>query len=105
MDHRTAFVLPEKLDPRKAAPLTCAGITAFNAVRKAGVGKEKGDQGWLGVVGCGGLGQLGESYYLPCSFVRSFVGVVVVILLFPSIFRTIMSVGAARDDCQIMSNP
>jgi alcohol dehydrogenase, propanol-preferring len=56
VDHKTAFVLPDDLDAKKAAPLTCAGITAFNAVRRPGLKEGQ----WLGVVGCGGLGQLGR---------------------------------------------
>jgi alcohol dehydrogenase, propanol-preferring len=58
VDHKTAFVLPEDLDATKAAPLTCAGITAFNAVRRPGLKEGQ----WLGVVGCGGLGQLAVRY-------------------------------------------
>jgi D-arabinose 1-dehydrogenase-like Zn-dependent alcohol dehydrogenase len=56
VDYRSAFVLPEKLDARRAGPLLCAGITAYNAVRKP----ELKEGQWLVVVGCGGLGQMGE---------------------------------------------
>ena len=63
VDYRSAFVLPEKLDASKAGPLLCAGITAYNAVLKPEL---KEDQ-WLAVVGCGGLGQMGEQ--IPWSTV------------------------------------
>lgn len=51
------FVLriPEALDPARAAPLLCAGITTYSPLRhwKAGRGKK------VGVVGLGGLGHMG----------------------------------------------
>lgn len=56
VDPNAAFKLPEGIDVVKAAPLCCAGITAFNGVKNAEL--QKGQ--WLAVVGCGGLGQLGE---------------------------------------------
>lgn len=47
--------IPEELDAVQAAPLMCAGVTAYGAVRKAGLGP-----GRLGAVfGCGGLGLYG----------------------------------------------
>jgi len=56
VDYRAATVLPDALDASKAAPLFCAGITAYNAVRTPGLKEGQ----WLAVIGCGGLGQMGE---------------------------------------------
>ena len=50
--------MPESLDPIKAAPLLCAGITTFNALRHAGA--LSGDV--VAVQGVGGLGHLGIQY-------------------------------------------
>jgi D-arabinose 1-dehydrogenase-like Zn-dependent alcohol dehydrogenase len=46
--------IPEGLDPFEAAPLGCAGVTTFNAVRSAGVPAG----GRVAVFGIGGLGHL-----------------------------------------------
>jgi len=53
---RDAFVYhrPATLDPAAVAPLMCAGVTVWEPLRTAGVGK--GTR--LGVVGLGGLGHL-----------------------------------------------
>ena len=53
---REEFVLqvPEGLDPARAAPLLCAGITVYSPLRQANVGP--GSR--VGVVGIGGLGHL-----------------------------------------------
>ena len=45
--------IPDKLDPMEAAPLMCAGVTAYGAVRKAAL--EPGKR--CAVFGVGGLGQ------------------------------------------------
>ena len=54
---REHFVLdvPESLDPARAAPLLCAGITTYSPLRhwNAGPGKR------VGIVGLGGLGHMG----------------------------------------------
>lgn len=50
-----AVPIPEGLDPVTAAPLLCAGVTAYGAVRKAEL--EPGRV--CAVFGCGGLGQYG----------------------------------------------
>lgn len=47
--------MPESLDPAEAAPLLCAGITTFNALRHSGA--MPGDL--VAVQGIGGLGHLG----------------------------------------------
>lgn len=50
--------IPEDLTSAEAAPLLCAGITTFNALRHSGVGP--GDL--VAVLGIGGLGHLGVQY-------------------------------------------
>lgn len=50
--------LPENLDFVEAAPLMCAGLTVFSALRHAGF--EPGDR--VAVVGLGGLGEMGVLY-------------------------------------------
>jgi alcohol dehydrogenase len=49
---------PDDLDPIGSAPLLCAGVTTFNALRHTGAGP--GDI--VAVVGVGGLGHLGIQY-------------------------------------------
>jgi D-arabinose 1-dehydrogenase-like Zn-dependent alcohol dehydrogenase len=50
--------IPETLDAAEAAPLLCAGITTFNALRHSGA--SPGDV--VAVVGIGGLGHLGVQF-------------------------------------------
>lgn len=50
IDPKTAIVLPKKMDASLAAPIFCAGITAYNAVKAANL--QPGE--WLAVLGCGG---------------------------------------------------
>lgn len=50
--------MPESLDPAEAAPLMCAGITTFNALRHSGA--LPGDL--VAVQGIGGLGHLGVQF-------------------------------------------
>ncbi len=50
--------MPEGLDDAEAAPLLCAGITTFNALRHSGAGP--GDL--VAVLGIGGLGHLGIQF-------------------------------------------
>lgn len=50
--------MPESLDPAEAAPLLCAGITTFNALRNSGA--RPGDV--VAVQGIGGLGHLGLQF-------------------------------------------
>jgi D-arabinose 1-dehydrogenase-like Zn-dependent alcohol dehydrogenase len=58
VDWMNAVKLPENLEMKKAAPLFCAGITAFHSVD----GCELDEGMWLAVVGCGGLGQYAVQY-------------------------------------------
>jgi D-arabinose 1-dehydrogenase-like Zn-dependent alcohol dehydrogenase len=50
--------VPEDLDPVESAPLMCAGVTTFNALRNSGA--RAGDT--VAVLGLGGLGHLGVQY-------------------------------------------
>ena len=50
--------IPEGLDPAAAAPLLCAGITAWSPIRLRDVGPGKK----VGVVGLGGLGHMGIKF-------------------------------------------
>jgi len=50
---RFAAPIPDALDSASAAPLMCAGVTAFGAVQRAEIGPGK----TCVVFGCGGLGQ------------------------------------------------
>lgn len=57
--HMSALArVPTSLDPVEAAPLLCAGITTFNALRHCGAGP--GDL--VAIQGIGGLGHLGIQY-------------------------------------------
>jgi len=58
VDAREAMVLPKGLEPKSAAPLFCAGVTAFHGVNDCGLEEGK----WMAIVGCGGLGHLGVQY-------------------------------------------
>jgi D-arabinose 1-dehydrogenase-like Zn-dependent alcohol dehydrogenase len=50
--------IPESLDPAEAAPLMCAGITTFNALRHSGAVPSD----LVAVQGMGGLGHLGVQF-------------------------------------------
>lgn len=62
VDERFAFRLPETLDPARAAPLLCAGITVYSPLRHWQVGEGT----TVGIVGLGGLG------HLAIKFARAF---------------------------------
>lgn len=53
-DWRWAIRLPENLDPAKAGPLFCGGVTVFNPLDQLGI--RPTDR--VGVIGIGGLGHL-----------------------------------------------
>ena len=55
---------PDELSPVDAAPLMCAGITTFNALRNSGA--RAGDV--VAVLGLGGLGHLGVQYAAKMGF-------------------------------------
>ncbi len=50
--------VPDELDAAEAAPLLCAGITTFNALRRSGL--SAGDL--VAILGIGGLGHLGVQF-------------------------------------------
>jgi D-arabinose 1-dehydrogenase-like Zn-dependent alcohol dehydrogenase len=56
--------MPAGLPPVEAAPLMCAGLTTFNALRNSGA--RPGDV--VGVLGLGGLGHLGVQYAAKMGF-------------------------------------
>lgn len=56
--------MPEELNPVEAAPLMCAGITTFNALRNSGA--RPGDL--VAIHGLGGLGHLGVQYAVRMGF-------------------------------------
>ncbi|MEV4466641.1 zinc-dependent alcohol dehydrogenase [Micromonospora echinofusca] len=55
---RYAVRVPAGVDPVEAAPLTCAGVTTYKAVRVAGV--RPGER--VAIFGIGGLGHLAQQY-------------------------------------------
>jgi propanol-preferring alcohol dehydrogenase len=54
VDYPNCIHLPDSIDVTTAAPIFCAGVTAFHAVDSSEL--KEGD--WLAVVGAGGLGAL-----------------------------------------------
>jgi D-arabinose 1-dehydrogenase-like Zn-dependent alcohol dehydrogenase len=56
--------MPDSLDPVEAAPLLCAGITTFNALRHSGA--QPGDT--VAILGIGGLGHLGVQFANKCGY-------------------------------------
>ena len=50
--------IPDDLTPAEAAPLMCAGVTTFNALRHSGARAG----GVVAILGIGGLGHLGVQY-------------------------------------------
>ena len=56
--------MPDELPPADAAPLMCAGLTTFNALRNSGA--RPGDV--IAVLGLGGLGHLGLQYASKMGF-------------------------------------
>lgn len=57
-------LIPEKLSPQEAAPLMCAGITTFNALRNSGA--KAGDL--VAILGIGGLGHLAVQFAAKMGF-------------------------------------
>src|SRR4051794_10771584 len=57
-------LMPADLTPVEAAPLMCAGLTMFNALRNSGA--RAGDV--VAVLGLGGLGHLGVQYAAKMGF-------------------------------------
>ncbi|HXJ62099.1 MAG TPA: alcohol dehydrogenase [Verrucomicrobiae bacterium] len=57
-------LVPEGFSPIEAAPLMCAGITTFNALRQSGA--QPGEV--VAILGLGGLGHLGVQYAVKMGF-------------------------------------
>jgi propanol-preferring alcohol dehydrogenase len=57
-DAHYAVAVPAGIDPAEAAPLTCAGVTTYKAVKVGGV--TPGDR--VAIFGIGGLGHLAQQY-------------------------------------------
>ncbi|MEU4216699.1 zinc-dependent alcohol dehydrogenase [Actinoplanes sp. NPDC026623] len=57
-DARYVVRVPDGIDPAEAAPLTCAGVTTYKAVKVGGV--TPGDR--VAIFGIGGLGHLAQQY-------------------------------------------
>src|SRR5213076_887658 len=57
-------LMPAELAPADAAPLMCAGLTTFNALRNSGA--RPGDV--VAILGLGGLGHLGVQYGAKMGF-------------------------------------
>jgi propanol-preferring alcohol dehydrogenase len=51
-------LVPEKVDPREAAPLTCAGVTTYKSVKRSGARPSD----LVAVFGVGGLGHMAIQY-------------------------------------------
>ncbi len=58
VEERFVLKVPPSLDPARAAPLLCAGITTWSPLRRQGAGPGKK----VGVVGLGGLGHMGVKF-------------------------------------------
>jgi D-arabinose 1-dehydrogenase-like Zn-dependent alcohol dehydrogenase len=56
--------MPAELPPVAAAPLMCAGVTTFNALRNSGAGPGE----LVAILGLGGLGHLGVQYASKMGF-------------------------------------
>ncbi|MCK6477949.1 MAG: NAD(P)-dependent alcohol dehydrogenase [Phycisphaerales bacterium] len=57
-DEAFTLKVPKNLDPARAAPLLCAGITTYSPLRKWNAGKGKK----VGIVGLGGLGHMSVKF-------------------------------------------
>jgi D-arabinose 1-dehydrogenase-like Zn-dependent alcohol dehydrogenase len=60
----TVAAIPAELTPIEAAPLMCAGVTTFNALRNSGA--RGGDT--VAILGLGGLGHLGVQFAAKMGF-------------------------------------
>lgn len=58
VDEAFTLKVPTNLDPARAAPLLCAGITTYSPLRRWQAGKGKK----VGIVGLGGLGHMGVKF-------------------------------------------
>jgi uncharacterized zinc-type alcohol dehydrogenase-like protein len=62
-DEAFTLKVPATLDPARAAPLLCAGITTYSPLKKWGLGTASSMKGKkVGIVGLGGLGHMGVKF-------------------------------------------
>lgn len=60
-------LVPSTLRAVNAAPLMCAGVTIFGALKRCA--PQLGQGGWVGIVGCGGgLGHLGVQFAVRMGY-------------------------------------
>jgi propanol-preferring alcohol dehydrogenase len=64
IEARTTVTIPDGLESVKAAPLLCAGVTTYNALRNAGLRAGA----LIAIQGVGGLGHLGIQYARRMGF-------------------------------------
>ena len=64
IEARTTVTIPDGLESVKAAPLLCAGVTTYNALRNAGLRAGA----LVAIQGVGGLGHLGIQYARRMGF-------------------------------------
>ena len=64
IEARTTVAIPDGMDAVKGAPLLCAGVTTFNALRNAGLRTGA----LVAIQGVGGLGHLGIQYARRMGF-------------------------------------
>jgi uncharacterized zinc-type alcohol dehydrogenase-like protein len=93
VDERFALRVPATLDPARAAPLLCAGITTYSPLRRWGVGRGQR----IGIVGLGGLG------HLAIKIARAMGAEVVVFTTSPGKVEDARALGAA--DVVISTDP
>src|SRR3989449_3212514 len=64
IEARTTVTIPDGLEPVKSAPLLCAGVTTYNALRNAGLRAGA----LVAIQGVGGLGHLGIQFARRMGF-------------------------------------
>ncbi len=84
VDERFVLRIPPNLDPARAAPLLCAGVTTYSPLRRAGIARGKK----VGIVGLGGLGHMGT------KLARAFGAHVIVFTSSPSKVEDAFRLGA-----------
>ena len=62
--HAASVIVPNELSAMEAAPMMCAGITTYNALRNSGA--REGDV--VAIMGVGGLGHLGIQFASKMGF-------------------------------------
>jgi propanol-preferring alcohol dehydrogenase len=70
VEARTTVTIPDGLESVKAAPLLCAGVTTYNALRNAGLRAGA----LVAIQGVGGLGHLGIQYARRMGFTTIAIG-------------------------------